>query len=260
MSLPYRDRVVQHSLCDNCASRPGKGTHYGLFRLATFMREFYHQRGTEGYILKADISKYFYSIRHDKLKEMLYPRIADEGVKWLLDMIIDSTPGNVGLPIGNMTSQWFAIYYLNGMDRLIKEQLKIRWYVRYMDDFLLIHESKDYLRECLANIREHLSGLGLQLNNKTQIFPIRNGVDFLGFHSYLTETGKVVRKIRDSSKKRMKRKIRAFKRKFASDEMSFDDIKRSLQSWLAHAEHGHTYRLRQRIIGRCVFTKGLKKQ
>ncbi len=124
MSLPYRDRVVQHSLCDqvlgpwinrqliddNCASRPRKGTHYGLYRLARFMREFYHTRGTEGYILKADISKFFYRIRHDRLKEMLYPGIADPQLKGLLDVIIDSTPGNVGVPIGNMTSQWFAIY------------------------------------------------------------------------------------------------------------------------------------------------------
>jgi hypothetical protein len=274
MSLPYRDRVVQHSLCDqilgpwlnrqliydNCASRPGKGTHFGLYRLSRFMKEFYHVRGTEGYILKADISKFFYRIRHDRLKAMLYPGIADPDLKWLLDTIIDSTPGNVGIPIGNMMSQWFAIFFLNQMDRMIKEKLHIRWYSRYMDDFVLIHESKSYLQECLVQIREHLAYLGLELNNKTQIFPLRNGVDYLGFHTYLTEDGHVIRKLRDSSKKRMKRKIRAFKRKFANNEITFEDIKRSMQSWLAHASHGHTYQLRQRMIRRCVFTKGDGKQ
>jgi hypothetical protein len=107
---------------------------------------------------------------------------------------------------------------------MIKEELKIRWYSRYMDDFVLIYKSKAYLQECLARIREHLDYLGLELNNKTQIFPLRNGVNYLGFHMYLTENGKVIRKIRDSSKKRMKRKIRAFKRKYAKGEMSFADI------------------------------------
>jgi hypothetical protein len=146
------------------------------------------------------------------------------------------------------------------MDRMIKEELQIKWYSRYMDDFVLINESKEYLQQCLARIRSHLDWLGLELNNKTQIFPLRNGVDYLGFHTYLTESGKVVRKIRDSSKKRMKRKVRAFKRKFAQGEITFAQIKGSLQSWMAHASHGHTYHLRQRIIRRCVFTKGDGKQ
>ena len=143
---------------------------------------------------------------------------------------------------------------------MIKEKLKIRWYSRYMDDFVLIHVSKEYLQQCLLRIREHLDWLGLELNNKTQIFPLRNGVDYLGFHTYLTESGKVIRKLRQSSKKRMKRKIRAFKRKFKQGEITFEQIQRSMQSWLAHASHGHTYHLRQRIIRRCVFTKGHGKQ
>jgi hypothetical protein len=219
------------------------------------MREFYHRHGTEGYILKADISKYFYRIHHDRLKEMLYPYIADRKLLNLLDVIIDSTASNVGIPIGNMTSQWFAIFYLNRMDRMIKEKLNIRWYSRYMDDFVLIHHDKEYLQLCLERIREHLAWLGLELNNKTQIFPVRNGVDYLGFHSYLTESGKVVRKIRAESKKRVKRKIRKFKLKYTQRQMAFADIRNSLQSWFAHAEHGHTYRLRMKLIERCVFQR-----
>ena len=144
----------------------------------------------------------------------------------------------------------------NGVDRMIKEELKIHWYSHYIDDFVLIHESKAYLQECLKRIREHLDYLGLELNNKTQIFPLRNGVSYLGFYTYLTENGKVIRNIHDSSKKRMKRKIRAFKQKYAKGEISFTDIKRSLQSWLSHASHGHTNGLRKKIISKCVFTKG----
>jgi hypothetical protein len=248
---PFLDRRL---IDDNCASRPGKGTHYGLHRLTRFMQEFYHQRGTKGYVLKADISKFFYRIRHDCLKDMLYPLIGDHRLRWLLDQIIDSTPGGVGIPIGNMTSQWFAIFYLDVLDRMIKERLGIRWYSRYMDDFVLIHHDKSYLNECLHRIRECLANLGLELNNKTQIFPLQNGVDYLGFHSYLTDTGQVVRKLRHDSKRRMKRKIRAFQRKWRAGEMTFADIHQSMQSWLAHASHGHTYRLRMRIMQRAIFT------
>jgi RNA-directed DNA polymerase len=269
MSLPYRDRVVQHSLCDrvlaplldkkmiedNCASRPGKGTHFGLNRLERFMKEFYHKRGTDGYVLKADISKYFYRIRHDQLKHMLYRHISDKKLLWLLDRIIDSTPGGIGIPIGNMTSQWFAVFYLDVLDRLVKERLGIRWYSRYMDDFVLIHEDREYLKWCLAQIRYLLDDLGLELNDKTQIFPLRNGVDYLGFHSYLTEDGQVVRKLRQSSKRRVKRKIGAFQRKYAAGEITFESMKASLQSWFAHAKHGDTYHLRNHILRRCVFRK-----
>ncbi len=286
LSLPYRDRVVQHSLCDNvlaplldgkliydnCASRRGKGTHFGLRRLSEFMRRHYHRYGLEGWFLKGDISAYFYSINHALLKARLYKYIADPDLTHLLDLIIDSTndpalldavrppaekhhlpvmqPGR-GLPIGNMTSQWFAVFYLDLLDRFIKEELKIKAYIRYMDDFVLLHPDRLYLKNVLTQIEAFLKEqLDLELNPKSQLFPLRNGVDFLGFHSYLSETGRVIRKLRRDSKARIKRKAGKFNRLYADGSVDLPAVRSSLFSWLGHAGHGHTYHLRKNILQR----------
>jgi RNA-directed DNA polymerase len=269
MSMSYKDRVLQHSLCDNvltpfveklliydnCASRVGKGTLFGLNRIKFFIKDFYNKKGSEGYILKGDISKYFYSIDHDVLKSNLYKHIKDKDIKWLLDTIIDSTT-SPGIPIGNMTSQLFAVFYLDKLDRLCKEKLKIKYYSRYMDDFVLIHENKDYLKYCLSEIKKLVENdLKLKLNpNKTQIFPLKNGVDYLGFHTYLTDNGKVIRKLRHSSHKRMKRKLKKFKER----DVEYEKIKNSIFSWLGHVKHGNTYNLRKKILSNFCINKNLK--
>ena len=170
------------------------------------MRRFYRQNGFDGWILKCDISKYFYSIRHDVLKTLIRKKISDPDVLWLVDLIIDSTEGNVGIPIGNQTSQLFALLYLDGLDHFVKEKLGIKFYGRYMDDFFLIHKDKEYLQHCLKEIEAFVEDRGLSLNAKTNIYPLKNGVDFLGFHTYLTESGAVIRKVRRRSKNNMKRK------------------------------------------------------
>lgn len=218
----FRDKIVQHSLCDNVlepylsktfiydnyASQKGKGTHFGLDRLKYFMSRYYRQNGADGWVLKCDIRKYFYSINHDVLKEQLRRLIKDRDVLWLLDMIIDSTKGP-GIPIGNHTSQWFAVLYLSGMDHMIKERLGIKMYGRYMDDFYLIHPDKDYLRYCLEEIKKYLVPLGLELNQKTAIFPLTQGIDFL------LDEGRI----------------------------DFETILQSYSSWTGHAEHGNSYHL-----------------
>lgn len=269
-SLPYRDRVVQHSLCDNVlgpyletrlidnnvACRVGKGTLYGLDRLREFLRSHHRGHGTEGYILKGDVANYFGSVDHESLKSMLWPHIGDKRLRRLLEGIIGSTPDGVGLPLGNMTSQWFGLFYLDPLDRLVKERLRVKRYVRYMDDFVLVHEDKFFLKHCLVRIRALFNErLKLRLNAKTQIFPVKNGVDFLGFHTYLTETGKVIRKLRHDSAKRMKRKARAFVEKYRNDETDSEVIERSLYSWLGHAEHGDTWGLRRAILDKLILTK-----
>lgn len=256
MSNSYKDKVVQHALCDNIlepeltksfildnyASQKNKGTHFGLDRLSEYMRRFYRLHGVDGWVLKCDISKYFYCIRHDILKEKIRKVIKDEDTLWLVDMIIDSTEG-VGIPIGNQSSQIFALLYLNDMDHYIKEKLGIKFYGRYMDDFYLIHEDKEYLKECKREIEKHVAEIGLTLNNKTQIFPLKNGIDFLGFHTYLTETGKVVRKLRRKSKSNMKRKLKKLKKLLDEDKTTLEAIEHSFKSWKAHAKKGSCYHL-----------------
>ena len=181
---------MQHCLCDNilkpyfenrliydnAACREGKGTDFARDRLTGFLREHYKRHGATGYILKYDIRHYFDSIDHEILKGMLR-NIPDRNVLGLLFHIIRSYEGSMdpatgrkkGLPLGNQTSQWFALYYLDPMDRLIKEKMRIKHYIRYMDDGVLIHESREYLNEVLGRMRENAGELKLEFNQKTQI-------------------------------------------------------------------------------------------
>jgi len=230
-AINYPDRVVVKSvfnalyskvasllILDNVACLRGKGTHYGMRRLERFLKQAYNvaraknkSNGLNFYILKCDIQKYFYSIHKPTLKQNLYKHINCADTKWLLDEILDSTAGDVGIPLGNVTSQLFAIFYLNKLDRYIKEVLKIRWYNRYMDDFVLIHPCKKYLTYCLNKIREFADAhLKLKLNDKTQIFPAKQGVDYLGFRFCITKSGKIFKKLRQKSKQNVKRRVRIF--------------------------------------------------
>lgn len=269
-ALRFPDRVVQHSICDNalrpwmdprliydCAAcRLGKGTHFAMDRLSGFMREFYKLHGTQGYILKCDIRKYFDNIDHEILKKKLR-KFPDKEILELMFKFLDAYHGDTGkgIPLGNQSSQWFALYYLDGVDRLIKERLHIKWYTRYMDDFLLIHEDREYLRHCLDEIKKLCSELKLELNEKTHIFPISQGVDYLGFHFYLTETGKVVRRLRTSNKQRFKRKLRAFRHKYERGEIDLEDIDRSLASYHGHLKHGNTWNMQRRVLSHFVLVR-----
>lgn len=273
-ALSFRGRVVQHSLCDNvlkpyfekrliydCAAcRENKGTHFAMKRLTGFLQAFYKEHGTKGYFLKCDVRKYFDSIDHGVLKYLLR-RFPDKEVLTFLYQIIDSFNADTGkgLPMGNQSSQWFALYYLDRIDRTIKEKYKIKYYTRYMDDLILLHEDKEHLKTCLAEIRAFAAEkLKLEFNEKTQIFPVSEGVDYLGWRFYLTDTGKVIRRLRTSNKRRFKRSLKAFREKYRNGEMDLDAIKRSLASYNGHLKHGHTWKLKTKIYGNFVLTKAPK--
>lgn len=136
--------------------------------------------------------------------------------------------------------------YLSGMDHFIKEKLGIRYYGRYMDDFYLIHEDKAYLQYCRGEIEQYVARLGLRLNKKTNIFPLRNGIDFLGFHTYLTESGKIIRKVRRSSKSNAQRKLKKQRGLLDREKISLSDIEQSYGSWRSHAAKGNCYHLIQK--------------
>lgn len=225
---------------DNYGSQVGKGTHFGLNRLRDFMREYYRKNGfsADGWVLKADVRHYFQSIRPDVLKKDVAKYLHDPDCLALACQIIDSTPDPLGIPIGNQSSQIFALLYLNQLDHLCKEQLRFRYYGRYMDDFYIICESKQRLQEALVVIRQHLAERGLELNQKTNIFPLRNGLDFLGFHTYIDDAGRVIRKVRKSSRDRMKRKLRKYAALYQRGEIDREKIAESYTSWRAHALHG----------------------
>jgi len=258
----FVDKVVQHALVDNLiyerithsfildnyASQKGKGLHYGLDRLSGFFTDYWNKYHTnEGWVLKADVRHFFASIDHERLKEKLKKLDLEPVVYDLLCIYIDCTDG---LPLGYQTSQLFALLYLDEFDHFVKERLHIRWYGRYMDDFFLICPDKEYLQFCLREINAFMDTLGLELNEKTQIFPLAHGMDFLGFHTYLTESGQVIRKLRRSSVKRMRANLRRWERDYPLGLVSREEILQSWQAWDAHAAHGNTWELRQQVHDR----------
>lgn len=253
----FKDKVIQHSLCDNvilpklqqifiydnCAGQKGKGTLFGLDRLSKQMKLFYDRCGLDGYILKCDISKFFYSIPHEQLKDIVeYHFNYDKDICWLCNLFIDSTEGK-GIPLGNQINQGFALLYLDGMDKLITGELGIEFYGRYMDDFYLIHPDKEYLKHCLEVIREFLKTLDLNLNGKTQIFPFKNGVSYLGFHTYVTGNGKVIRKLKNQNKRNAQRKYLKMAKLVSSGRISKEKFDASYRAWKNHISHGNCYRL-----------------
>ncbi len=247
MLAPILDKKL---IYDNSACRIGKGTHFAIGRVSKFLHDYYNKYGTTGYFLKCDIRKFFDNIDHKVLKQKLSKVIVDNDVLRLLYRIIDSfevTPGK-GLPLGNQTSQWFAIYYLDSLDRLIKEKIQIKYYSRYMDDCILIHQSKEYLKDCLAQMKEQATELKLDYNEKTEIFPIKNGVDYLGWHIYLSDSGKIIRKVKQQAKYKYKRKLRYFQKAYADNNMELSEIEHIISSYRAHLKLGHTYKLHTEIL------------
>lgn len=136
--------------------------------------------------------------------------------------------------------------------------MQIKHYVRYMDDGILVHESKEVLRKTRQLMEEMASALRLEFNSKTQIFPISQGVDFLGFRFYLTDTGKVIRKLRTSNKRRWKRRLRKFKDDYRNGKKSLDDIMLSMNSYHGHLRHGHTFKLQKKVMKSLVLSREFK--
>ena len=252
----FKDKVVQHSLCDNvlmpklqriflydnCAAQIGKGTLFGLNRLSNQMQQFYSKYGFNGYILKCDVTKFFYSISHEHLKDIVRYHFRDPDIRWLCDLFVDSTEGK-GIPLGNQVNQGFALLYLNGMDKLIKHELGIEYYGRYMDDFWLIHPNKEYLKYCLEVITEYLATLDLTLNGKTQIFPFRHGVSYLGFHTYITKEGRVIRKLKNQNKRNAQKKYVRMAKLVAAGKLDREKFDASYGAWKNHISHGNCYHL-----------------
>ena len=192
------------------------------------------------------------------MKYKLRKIIDDNDIYDLAERIIDSYNADTGkgVPMGNQTSQLFALYYLDRLDRLIKEKLQIKYYVRYMDDCILIHEDKEYLKWCLRKMEECVEDeLLLEFNSKTQIFPIKNGVDFLGFHFYMTDTGKVIRKVRQSTKKKYKKRMKKMRDDYNAGLIEYEDIQKVLPGFNGHLKRGHTYRLKKAVLDDFILIK-----
>ncbi len=267
MALPFKDRVVQHALNNiiepifdksfiyhSYACRRGKGVHQASQQLTEWLYNMNLSHGENIYFIKADISKYFINIDHEILKKIIRKKIKCEDTLHLIETIINhnGTEGELkGIPVGNLTSQLFANVYLNELDKFVKETLKIKYYMRYMDDFLIFSSNKEELREILALTTGFLqTNLKLTLNPKTGIFKAKNGVDFVGYRHWYTH-----KKMRKANLKRIRNKIKKYNKMYSNGEIDFEKVNRSVQSWLGHIKHANTYNIRKKILASIVLKR-----
>lgn len=254
-----RDKIVQFSIHtvlqgiyrsvfikDSYACLEEKGTHEAVHRIQHYMR-LAQWKYEEPYIVKIDVRKFFYSINRDILKTIYRKKIPESEQDFLriLDMIVDSSPeGERGLPLGNVTSQDFANIYLNEVDQFCKRYLGLKWYVRYMDDICIIVKDRETARDVLAKIRTYVKDhLDLELNEKTHIYPLAQGINTLGFRIHTTHL-----EVRNSSKAAMKRRIKKIDEKVQSGRMTKKQAHQSVNAWLGHARHSNSYNLAKKIF------------
>jgi RNA-directed DNA polymerase len=218
---------------DNGASLKKKGLHFSFRRLITHLSKYYRKYKTnEGYCLQIDFSKYFDSIQHKILFQGFNKYIKDRRIIKLLYDFITPFGDGISLGLGSQVSQISAIFFTNPIDHLIKEKYRIKYYGRYMDDLYLIHPDKKYLLSCLEGIKTECEKLGIKVNlKKTKITKLKDGVHFLkGIYS-VSETGKIIRRATQDSRKRMRSKLIKFKRLYDSGKMNMSDIRTAYQSW-----------------------------
>lgn len=273
-AAPYRDRIVHHALCqvivpimeatfifDSYANRQGFGTHRAMKRFTQFARG--HR-----FILQCDIKQYFPSIDHEILKQSLRRKLKCPQTLALIDLIIDSSnpqdavnhhfPGDTlltplerrkGLPIGNLTSQFFANVYLNPFDHFVKEVIKSRYYLRYVDDFALFSDDRDFLQTARQQIEAYLQSLRLRIHPiKSQLFATEQGANFVGYRILPDRI-----RVRNDNLQRGRRRLRQYQEQLRTGEISQTDFEQRLKAWFAHLSYADSYQLRRKIeesIGR----------
>ena len=280
-AAPYRDRVVHHALCNvivplldqtliahTYANRLGYGSHRALTKFTGWARRY-------RYCLQCDIQKYFPSIDHEILKALIRQRIKCPKTLWLIDTIIDASneqipviehfPGDDlltpilrrrGLPIGNLTSQFFANLYLSPFDHFVKRQLKLSKYLRYVDDFAAFSDDRTVLAEARIAMEAHLAGLRLKMHPiKSQLFETRFGANFVGFRILPDRI-----RVRNDNLRRSRRRLKALQRQYEVWEIDLEPLVQRLQSWEAHLMHGDTHRLRRKLFDYWVFVRGEKEE
>jgi len=269
-AAPFRDRVVHHALVrviepifearfihDSYACRVGRGTHRALARCQEFARRY-------PYVLQCDMVHFFPSVDLTILREILARPIADGHALWLTDRIIESGhdvpnrypptyfPGDDlfaairprGLPIGNLTSQFWANCYLNPLDQFIKRELKCQGYLRYVDDLLLFAADKRTLWRWKAEVSDFTAWLRLRMHDReSTVYPVTNGIPFLGFRTYPDR-----RRLKRRNGVAFARRFRAQRAAVAAGEITYTQLHQSILGWLAHAAHGDTEGLRRALV------------
>ena len=249
-----RDRVLHHALyqaltpfyfplfiSDSYSCQDEKGTHRALKRFQKFADKVSKNHTKQCFVLKCDIKKFFASIDQGILMDILEQRVVDGDILWLLERVIksfSSTKIGKGLPLGNLTSQLLVNIYMHEFDQYMKQSLKVKYYIRYADDFVIFGEDKEYLLGVLGNIENFLrEKLQLELHpNKVSIETLGSGVDFLGWVHFSRH-----RVLRTTSKKRMFRNLKK--------KLNSEGYEATRESYLGMLKHGNTYRLSIKIGG-----------
>jgi len=255
----FVDRIVHHALInvigfifdktfihDSCANRKGKGTSKAIERLKIFIKKATKNYKIDIFFLKADIKKYFDNVDHDILLNIIGKKIKDRNIIDLIQLILNNHCSKLGMPLGNLTSQFFANIYLNELDYFIKYELKIKYYIRYVDDFVILHNNKHVLEFYKQEINNFLRNtLSLELHkDKSKIYFIDNGINFLGFRHF----------DRYSLLKMHKRKIIKNKLTFMLKEYkevnSYGNLMRNIESVFSYIEHENTFNLRRNLVNK----------
>jgi len=275
-AAPFVDRIVHHCLINiigpifeatfigqSYANQTGKGTHKAIRDVQSMMQK-------NDYIMHCDIRKYFPSIDHDILKALIHRKIKDQNVLWLIYLIIDNSnpqefvidyfPGDnlftpierrKGLPIGNLTSQFFANIYLNGFDHFVKQTLNCQFYARYVDDFVIADSDKKNLWEKCLIMERYLETLRLRMHpNKKHVRPVSQGLRFLGQIIYPNR-----RLLPKDNIRNFMRRMKRFQKLYSLGDVSREQINHSLQSWLGHAKQANSYALRGDLLSKINFEK-----
>ena len=246
--LPFnQDRIVQHALMnilepvwdalmihDSYSCRKGKGIHAGSRRTMDFIRKV----GKRGYCLKMDVRKFYPSINHDIMYDIVKHKIKCKNTLWLLKDIIYSFKGGYNIPIGNYTSQWFGNLYMNELDQFMKHGHQVKYYVRYCDDVVILHEDKNSLHE-IAEISTDFISDRLDMSwGKCDIFPISQGIDFLGYRHF---PEKIL--LRRSTAKRVKQRLKLLPARLARNEITHDQYRSSIASTMGWLKWANAYNL-----------------
>lgn len=261
LSFSFRDRVYHRSLCDNSiyptmtksyiydnhASQIGKGPDKARNRLKCFLQRYYREnKSNDGWVLQCDIKGYYPNMNHELVKSIFKEKLDDLSYRSIA-RALDTYPGNIGFNPGSQIIQIAGTSVLNEYDHIVKEKWGIKKYLRFNDDFILIHESKEKLKQCLNDTREYMACLGFSLNKKTSLYNIQDGIKFLGFKFILTDTGKVVQLVCSDKIKIRKKKLRKMAKLVGQGKMPREKYIQSYNSWRAHAEKGNSYKLLQRM-------------
>lgn len=262
-ALPYRDRIVHQWYVEEFvkpyivpkfinstfACLKERGTHKAVDEVQNQLRQFKRNYG-DFWILKCDIKKFFYSIDPFILFEIMKKYISDKKLlRFTYLLIFDNRDAKVGIPIGNYTSQFFANIYLNELDQYVKNTLHIKYYTRYMDDFVLLLKTKNECVKVKQYIEHFLEkNLHLELNDKSRVYPYKMGVNFCGYRIFATH-----RLLRLNSKKKIKKNVKHWNKLYSKNKLDIPSTLLSINSWLGHSSHCNSYKLQNKILNNCNF-------